>query len=156
MTKETAKQLINVIEQGLCEKQHGIAKHWELVKKFADGAEIQIETYDGWVDIKAPGFQEDFCYREKPEPPKRWRADVNKNYWHIAQLVFPHVKKDIDFRKELSDWRYKMGNYFETEKEAQLVANLINKIFALLRDGVPVSEIEVKQIKKDYHYHVKQ
>ncbi len=107
MNREIAKQLVTVIEQGLCEKQYGIAKHWELVKKFADGDNIQVETYNGWVDTEDPTFEEDCHYRVKPEDPKN-----------------------------------------ETKKDAQLVADCINKIFKLIREGVPVNEIEVCKIDR--------
>lgn len=151
MTREIAKQLVTVIEQGLCEKQHGIAKHWELIKKFADGANIQLETYNGWIDIEDPDFQQDYCYREKPEPPKRWRADFDECYWRVELFtVFPcSIYAGKDRRTEVSDYSYEMGNYFKNEKDARLVADCINKIFALIRDGVPASEIEVRQIEKD-------
>lgn len=149
MTRETAKQLINVIEQELCEKQHGIAKHWKLIKAFADGANIQIETYSGWVDVEDPDFQEYFHYRVKPATT-RWRADYDECYWRVKLLSsFPcNVYEDKDYQHGIHDRCYEMGNYFKTEKDAQLVADCINKIFKLIRDGVPASEIEVKQIER--------
>lgn len=88
-------------------------------------------------------------YCVKPETP-RWRADFDECYWRVGLFtVFPcSIYAGKDRRNEVYDYSYEMGNYFETEKEAQLVANLINKIFELICDGVPASEIEVKQIEK--------
>lgn len=151
MNREIAKQLVTVIEQGLCEKQYGIAKHWELVKKFADGANIQVETYIGWVDTEDPAFEEDCHYRVKPEDPKnRWRADFDECYWRVELFtLFPcsiYVGKDR--RTEIPNHSYERGNYFETKKDAQLVADCINKIFKLIREGVPVNEIEVCKIDR--------
>ena len=45
-------------------------KHWELVKAFKEGAEIQgfnIRTKE-WQDVSAPNFYLDIEYRIKPEP----------------------------------------------------------------------------------------
>lgn len=150
MTRETAKQLINVIEQGLCSKEYGIADHWELIKKFADGAEIQVETYNGWADVEEPEFEEGYCYRVKPEPSNRWRADCGETYWCVKLLTsFPcNVYEDKDYQQGFHDRCYERGNYFKNKEEAQMVANLINKIFALVRDGVPASDIKFKQIEK--------
>ena len=59
-------------------------KHAELIKAWADGAEIQREMDDGsWVDDVTPSWFIGFYYRIKPEP----KPDVVKvfvleaHYW---------------------------------------------------------------------------
>lgn len=42
-------------------------KHAELIKAWADGAEIQYYEIDKWVDC-VPEWDEDYEYRIKPEP----------------------------------------------------------------------------------------
>lgn len=44
-------------------------KHAELIKAWADGAEIECCTSIGkWIDIKEPSWSDDIDYRIKPEP----------------------------------------------------------------------------------------
>lgn len=151
MDRETVKKVVDIIKQGLGEKLPGIVKHLELVKAFSDGANIQVETYNGWVDTEDPTFEEDRHYRVKPEAPQnRWRADFDECYWRVELFtLFPcSIYVDKDRRTEIPNHSYERGNYFENKKDARLVADCINKIFALLRDSVPASEIEVKQIEK--------
>lgn len=46
-------------------------KHAELIKAWADGAEIQCEISQGnWCDIGKPDWHEEVKFRIKPEPPK--------------------------------------------------------------------------------------
>lgn len=47
-------------------------KHAELIKAWADGAEIQFKDFDGdgeavWIDLVQPVWTEDVEYRIKPE-----------------------------------------------------------------------------------------
>lgn len=44
-------------------------KHADLIKAYADGAEIQIHDGEGvWTDVPMPVFNPMFKYRIKPEP----------------------------------------------------------------------------------------
>jgi len=51
-------------------------KHAELIKAWADGAEIQINSATGWIDLEFPGWGADCEYRIKPEP----KPDIIE-YW---------------------------------------------------------------------------
>ena len=42
--------------------------HSELIKAWADGAEIQIKFYDGWRDCRPIDWNPNSEYRIKPEP----------------------------------------------------------------------------------------
>jgi len=44
-------------------------KHAELIKAWADGAEIQYFNNKEWVDKKSPNWWEDNTYRIKPSEP---------------------------------------------------------------------------------------
>ena len=50
-------------------------KHAELIKAWADGAEIEMETLDGWVLI-SPSWSEEFQHRIKPEPKISAEAEI--------------------------------------------------------------------------------
>lgn len=44
-------------------------KHAELIKAWADGADIEYCTSIGkWIDVKEPSWSDDIDYRIKPEP----------------------------------------------------------------------------------------
>ena len=44
-------------------------KHAELIKAWADGAEIQLLRSDGlWTDIETPHWESSIIYRIKPVP----------------------------------------------------------------------------------------
>lgn len=45
-------------------------KHSELIKEWADGAEIQAFDYCGWYTDINPTWRHDVEYRIKPEEPK--------------------------------------------------------------------------------------
>ena len=47
-------------------------KHAELIKAWADGAEIQIDSATGWIDLGFPGWSADCEYRIKPESKPNW------------------------------------------------------------------------------------
>lgn len=46
-------------------------KHAELIKAWANGAQIQLKRYEAWVDLEEPLWTEDNEYRIKPTMPKR-------------------------------------------------------------------------------------
>lgn len=50
-------------------------KHAELIKAWADGAQIQTLDSDKWIDVDRPSWGEGITYRIKPEEKKpvvRW------------------------------------------------------------------------------------
>jgi len=51
-------------------------KHAELIKKWADGAQIQVK-YDDWEDTNSPGWNEEFEYRIKLEKKPDFAVSAN-------------------------------------------------------------------------------
>jgi hypothetical protein len=49
-------------------------KHAEVIKQWADGAEIEYKSCltDSWKTVERPSFYEDEQYRVKPQPLERW------------------------------------------------------------------------------------
>ena len=45
-------------------------KHVELIKAWADGAEVEVLDNDSWRESKFPSWNDDLSYRIKPEPVK--------------------------------------------------------------------------------------
>jgi hypothetical protein len=48
--------------------------------------------------------------------PKRWRAEICKNYYTIAHNLVFCLFEDND---KVDDFNYNSGNYFRTEEEAK-------------------------------------
>jgi len=51
-------------------------KHAELIKKWADGAEIQVK-YADWEDTENPSWNKEFEYRIKPEEKSDFAVSAN-------------------------------------------------------------------------------
>lgn len=58
---------------------------------------------------------------EKYGTPKRWRADDGERYYYIDS--HQRILNNTDLRHSYDDMRYELGNYFQTEEEAQRVIN---------------------------------
>jgi len=53
-------------------------KHSELIKKWADGVEIQVKnTYNEWVDEQYPDWDLNLQYRIKPEEKSDFAVSAN-------------------------------------------------------------------------------
>jgi hypothetical protein len=66
-------------------------KHAELIKKWADGAEIEVKVNDEWDSVKRPTWFENAEYRIKPErsPDVVYYVNFRKNLvsaYHIEKL----------------------------------------------------------------------
>lgn len=49
-------------------------KHAAVIKEWADGAQIETKTINGWQDCPAPSWQVYNEYRIKPAKPHKWQA----------------------------------------------------------------------------------
>ena len=77
-------------------------KHAELIKSWADGAEIEVrDTGTEWERTSRPQWGEDFEYRIKPEP----KPDLNF-YYHIDKethlSTFPTVPYHLNLKLTFS------------------------------------------------------
>lgn len=65
-------------------------KHAELIKAWADGAEIQIKYNDRWCDWcigSSPHWLDDEEYRIKPEPKPDFYGFMKIDKWKFFQVV---------------------------------------------------------------------
>jgi hypothetical protein len=58
-------------------------KHAEIIKAWADGAEIEIKGKNGWIVFHNPDWYDDYEYRVKPTP----KPDVVKLYFVTPELL---------------------------------------------------------------------
>ena len=86
-------------------------KHAETIKKWADGAEVQIYSLSRgeWVDVAAPYWMDDANYRIKPATV-RFRNYLRKS--KISEKIFVEIARHKDepmyeegFIKWLGDWQ---------------------------------------------------
>ena len=75
-------------------------KHAELIKAWADGAEIQIfsKLFNEWRFISEPDWNKDYQYRIKPEPkPDVIRLVIanNENGDEKIKLIFDGETGDL-------------------------------------------------------------
>lgn len=63
-------------------------KHAELIKAWADGAEIEFFSPQGhvWLEASTPQWWDDFEYRIKPEP----KPDVVRWCWATTMMGYEH------------------------------------------------------------------
>ena len=77
-------------------------KHAELIKAWADGAEIELKIGNGeWRLISRPHFMEAAVYRIKPEPkPDFFRyvfaGDNSAGYFHKNKWLEDNLKLTFD------------------------------------------------------------
>ena len=69
--------------------------------------------------------------------PKRWRADDGERYYYIDS--YQRILDETDLRHSYDDMRYEMGNYFETDKEAQKIID--SQEWKEFWEGVRIGEI---------------
>ena len=70
-------------------------KHAELIKAWADGAQIQIrdDLDDIWLDTNSPSWVAEYQYRIKPEPKPDivMYFEVRKQYGEILPNPFHNI-----------------------------------------------------------------
>ena len=73
-------------------------KHAELIKAWADGAEIETRPYSdaGWFPIEEPHWHSGREYRIKPEP----KPDVVETYKADARQKYGSVRIDEHWEKD--------------------------------------------------------
>lgn len=61
-------------------------KHAELIKAWADGAEIEVYNWfvEGWLKVENPVWMEDKEYRVKPQKPK-WDPPQVGSRWRLCK-----------------------------------------------------------------------
>ena len=74
------------------------------------------------------------CINEKYGIPKRWRAEEGEYYYYIS-LDLGIIKTKSYSNDDFDNERYNLGNYFQTEAEAQKVKEKLDKFWAKVRAG---------------------
>ena len=67
-------------------------KHADLIKAWADGANIELNLHGDWVDVPNPDWIEVYQYRIKPDEPKTYEHECHLN------LVMTVVRDGVFFK----------------------------------------------------------
>ena len=135
-------------------------KHAELIKQWADGAEIEVrvDSFNGWVNVLTPNWYEDRVYRVKPKPkwtPKyrlitayadgiRMSVEVHKavcNYTIIQQFVeefdLGEDNQDSEVFKDYdgSYTVYKRSDYYPSLGTVRMSEKCAKKLCEMLNSG---------------------
>ena len=98
---------------------------------FVDITNLKISVYSKKVFEEIKKMID--LINEKYGIPKRWRAKIGDCYYSISQrnLVFRSKEEERMLDTDL----YNLGNYFETEEEAEKVTFELDKFWAKVRAG---------------------
>jgi hypothetical protein len=70
-------------------------KWHQEIKAWADGAEIQFLTEDGWLDAGDPEWNEDSEYRIKPQPKEPQYVYAYRKNNNEVELDFQLIEKHM-------------------------------------------------------------
>ena len=90
-------------------------KHAELIKAWADGAEIQARSKGevgwGWRDLETPTWKDDYEYRIKPNTLKyrlalyeQQNGSPDKSFVYVFYETMPDPTRAGGFVRWLTDW----------------------------------------------------
>ena len=78
-----------------------VVPDWCLIRPWL--AVSDIDNFDEWF--------------EEIKEPKKWRAEYGKKYWYLDDCGV--VLSNEEWGDDTDDFRYRIGNYFKTEAEAE-------------------------------------
>lgn len=121
--------------------------HAELIKAWADGAEIEFRVFDddrlGWEPVSFPSWDTEYFYRVKPQPHK-WQAvmDACKAgkvcQWRATNPDNPcHTWNDI-YRHQLGELGWFTNGSYEYRIKPEPVVKYVNVY------DMSLGELEVK------------
>lgn len=100
-------------------------KHAEVIKAWADGADIQFRTNpnDGWAAVGGsciPGFFHDYEYRIKPEPVRTqgYRRYIDIGFDGVPRVRSCHEGAPITparYETNATAWPMQFGGWIDTE-----------------------------------------
>ena len=123
MTRVQAKIYAELSSKDVEQIDKGFAEHYDLIRAFANGAEIEYFdfTLEDWFSTNDPAFGFDFKYRVKPIGAARssepWKPKRGDCYYILDEYGDVNIVNFIDSIMDAS--RIKFGNYFQTRKEAE-------------------------------------
>lgn len=88
----------------------------------SEPGELSVDEYGHWFKR---------AFRSSAPCPviakKRWRAGPRSNYFFVSEQG--SVRETIDVRSPIDNSLYGLGNYFQTEAEAKIMAQKVKQLF---------------------------
>ena len=77
-------------------------KHCEIIKAYADGAEVQVKTQPSgiWADLRYPAFRDHIDYRIKPPPASGFATELDQ---HVLALQ-TSIEKINRLKERINAW----------------------------------------------------
>ena len=134
MDRTEAKAWAEISQEKLKIIQPNLAKHYEVLKAYADGCEIQYRVGGLWFDCNSPEFDVNTDYTIKPklqEGSKMWAPRFCDIYYFITELgdVVEARSGDDCYDKK----RIKFNNYFRSRGEAEFASKRIRETLLELK-----------------------
>ena len=134
MTREEAKAWMTVPEHTLRIIASCIYFNPDVVKAYADGAEV--EYYDGymWRHTPDPSFSLPYIkWRIKPdeklgEPYETWKPKLYQGYYYVH--ISGNVLSTTNTNDESDKKNFDVGNFFKSYQDAKIAANLVREAFS--------------------------
>lgn len=116
--------------------------HAELIKAWADGAEVQVYLAHSWVDSRVPAWVEDGKYRIKPDPFAEFKEALARGERVDARLKgLPPGVGWFELRPDNKTWRcngeYRVAKPWQDERDAYDRGETIETRGRLFEDWVP-------------------
>lgn len=132
MTREQAKIYVKLSKEDLKELAPRLLNHYDFLKAFAEGVEIEEKCEFGWVKTTNPEFYEYSQYRfkkpvvtgNKPLPPLNWTPDIGESYYFVnissrENNVMTTVRDNTVWSEAAFQDRAKLGNVFKDRNSAE-------------------------------------
>jgi hypothetical protein len=73
-------------------------KHAEIIKAWADGAEIEFNNGHGWFEARLDDFLQSWHFRIKPEPKPDFFSYLTVNNKHTGtQTLYRYITDNVKF-----------------------------------------------------------
>lgn len=132
MNREQAKIWAKIPRKELKIIAPNIDKHFDVLRAYANGKEIEVKDLRDWHDIEDPNFNENFEYRVKQDndkSPKPYKLRNGDTYFFFSSdgsiFISEWLNEQLDIR------RLNFGNCFPTEVACKAAIKSIKELIKL-------------------------
>ena len=132
MTREEAKTWISIPKEKLKIIAQHLYKNFDVIKAYANGAEVEYFDKGKWIRNTIPSFSEQFEYRVKPsekpgeeESYETWKPKFDQYYYFVTSSGYVDFTKNNEIVEDHD--LFSFGNFFKTYKDAKIAAAMIRE-----------------------------
>lgn len=145
MNREQAKIWAKIPRKELKIIAPNIDKHFDVLRAYANGKEIEVKDLENWYDIEDPSFERNEEYRVKPsndQSSESYMPRYGDMYFIIDDDGYTFTRKWLDDPVDIR--RFDFGNCFLTEVACKAASE---RVRAVLKDPLYLSDGEKNLIK---------